>query len=1079
MPTQIEYSPSVNIIRDRNRAIRYIVTPNAAQAANVICDNIAQGSRVFNLIGSFGTGKSSFLWAFEQSAVSSKHYFQLPFGQKSKIQFLNFTGEYKSLKSFFAHHFGIETSDALLTKNIFAAIFQEYHALSKGNKMLFVLIDEFGKFLEYAAKNNPEEELYFIQQLAEFISNPAHNIILITTTHQNFEAYSHHLSSIQRQEWAKVKGRFKEISFNETVEQLLYLAAERLDQKSFEKPNEASVKILCDLFTRSKAFGAKPDFAEKTGLKLYPLDLFAANIMTLALQRYGQNERSLFSFLENPDHTGLQAHQKKNNLFYDLSNVYDYLIFNFYSYLASPSNQDRAAWAGIKNALDKIETEWDADIAEAHKVVKSVALLHQFAQNGATLDKEFITTYADKALGIASAEKIIDKLVDHKILLYRKYAKRFIVFDGTDVDIYQTLEAAGRQLEITDVATLVEKHYTLSPILAKAYYYQTGTPRLFEFKISNYPLEKLLPQGEIDGFINLVFNDKLTEKEIIKTSSVQEEAVLYGFYRNTKAIKELLYEIERSQKALKEVNERDKVARKEFENILNHQQTLLNHYILNNLYSDSGDICWVFKGEIQKISNKRAFNGGLSAICHNLYHKAPHYKNELVNRHKLPAPLYAAKRNYIKALAANWGQENLGFEKDKFPPEKTIFITLLRENGLAADPLQPNEHTSVRENSTFAPLWDICDEYLSSTRKGRRRIAELTEILSKRPLKLKQGLVEFWLPSYLFIRRNDFALFHKGIFIPNLTDEILELIAKYPHEYEIKAFDLEGIRLDIFNSYRLLLNQRETDQPTQKTFIETIKPFLVFFKSLPEYAKHTKRLSKEAFAIRTAIATSTDPEKTFFEDFPVALGCTMRDLQSKKQDLESYSQRLHEAIREIRTCFDELLNRIEGFVQTDIMYEAFTFEAYKEALQNRYKNLKKHLLLPHQKTFVQRLYSELDDRRAWLGSLVHALTGKTIETLRDEDEIVLYDKLKSMISDLDNLTNISRADVNEEKESVIQLEITSFEAIQKKILRLPKQKQTEVSTLQEKLKAQLGTDETMNVAALMQLLQDLVKNKTS
>lgn len=1078
MPTQIEYSPSTNIIRDRNRAIGYIVTPNAAQAAKVICDNIVHGSRVFNLIGSFGTGKSSFLWAFEQSATGSKHYFQLPFGHKPKVQFLDFTGEYKSLKSFFAHHFGIETSNALLTKNIFAAIFQEYHALEKEDKILFLLIDEFGKFLEYAAKNNPEEELYFIQQLAEFVSNPAHNIILITTTHQNFEAYSHHLSSIQRQEWAKVKGRFKEISFNETVEQLLYLAAERLEQKSFDKPNEESVKILGDLFTRSKVFGTKPDFAEKTGFKLYPLDLFAANILTLALQRYGQNERSLFSFLENPDHTGLQAYQKKNNPFYNLNNVYDYLIFNFYSYLASPSNQDRAAWVGIKNAMDKIEAEWDSDIAEAHKVVKSVALLHQFAQNGATLDKEFITIYADKALGIAFAEKIVDKLVENKILLYRKYAKRFIIFDGTDVDIYQTLEAAGRQLEITDVATLVEKHYTLSPILAKAYYYQTGTPRLFEFKISNYPLENLLPQGEIDGFINLVFNDKLTEKEIIKISSVQQEAVLYGFYRNTKAIKELLYEIERSQKALKEVNERDKVARKEFENILNHQQTLLNHYILNNLYRDSGDICWIFKGDIQKISNKRSFNGVLSAICHNLYHKAPQYKNELVNRHKLPAPLYAAKRNYIKALTANWGQENLGFEKDKFPPEKTIFITLLRENGLMADLSHLNEHLYVRENSTFAQLWNTCDEYLSSTQKGRRRIAELTEILSKRPLKLKQGLVEFWLPSYLFIRRNDFALFHKGVFIPNLTDEILELIAKYPYDYEIKAFDLDGIRLDIFNSYRLLLNQQETTQATQKTFIETIKPFLVFFKSLPEYAKHTKRLSKEALAIRTAIANSTDPEKTFFEDFPVALGYTMRELQSQKRDLQSYSHRLHEAIREIRTCFDELLNRIEGFVQTDIMYEALTFEAYKNALQNRYKNLKKHLLLPHQKTFIQRLYSELDDRRAWLGSLVHALTGKTIEALRDEDEMVLYDKLKSMISDLDNLTNISRADVNEEKESVIQLEITSFEAIQKKILRLPKQKQTEISTLQEKLKAQLGTDETMNVAALMQLLQDLINNKT-
>ena len=35
-----------------------------------------------------------------------------------------------------------------------------------------------------------------------------------------------------------------------------------------------------------------------TALSLYPLDLFAAQALTLSIQRYGQNERTIFSFLE-------------------------------------------------------------------------------------------------------------------------------------------------------------------------------------------------------------------------------------------------------------------------------------------------------------------------------------------------------------------------------------------------------------------------------------------------------------------------------------------------------------------------------------------------------------------------------------------------------------------------------------------------------------------------------------------------------------------------------------------------------------------------------------------------------------
>ncbi len=1069
-----KHTPSIHIIRDQNRELSYIPTPNATQAAQVIWDSLKQGGRAFNLIGSFGTGKSAFLWAFEQSARGQKHYFQFPFEKTFKVDFIPCVGEYKSLRAYFRQRFGLDENAT--TQTILAEIYQRYHKLGKGEKALFIAIDEFGKFLEYSAKNNPEEEIYFIQQLAEFCNNPDHNIILITTIHQNFEAYSYHLSSMQREEWRKVKGRLLEIAFNESVEQLLYLAAERMEQLDLGKPDKQMVENMIQLHHDSKAFVFSSDTPVNLGLKIFPLDLFSANVITSALQRYGQNERSLFSFLENPDYTGLRGYQKRSNPFYNLSNVYDYLIFNFYSYLISQANPDRAIWSSIKNALDKIENQWDRDILEAKKVVKSIGLLQLFAKHGSILDKVFWTKYAKVSLGIESAENIIEALEEAQILLFQRHNKRFILFEGTDIDIYSTLEAAGKQVEITDIATLVEKNYSLEPIFAKSHYYKTGTPRLFEFKISNYPLEKMLPQGEIDGFINLVFNDKLNIKDIVKVSSAQHEAVLYGFYLNSKAIKELLFEIERTKKALRDINQRDKVALKEFEGILAHQQSLLNHYILNNLYSNStNDICWVYRGQQIQIDNKRAFNTELSRICEHVYAKAPHYKNELVNRHKLPAPIYTAKRNYLKALSANWGLENMGFEKERFPPEKTIFITLLRENSLWPDTQKPSQAIEVASNSTFSSLWQVSNAFLDSARKSRRRVSEFAEILSKRPFKIKQGLIEFWLPTFLFIKRNDFALFNKGVFIANLNDEILELVTKYPQDYEVKAFDLEGIRLDIFNSYRLFLHQQETDQPTQQTFIETIKPFLIFFKKLPDYAKNTKRLSKEASAIRNAIATSTDPEKTFFDDFPLALGYSSKQLQSKREHLETYARNLQDAIREIRTCFDDLLNRYETFIQLEVIYENITFEEYQLLFRERFKKLKKHLLLPGQKAFVQRLYSESDDRRAWLGSLAQSLVGKNLEAFRDEDELLLYDKFKTIITDLDNLTNISQADINEAKESVFQLEIASFDDIQKKIVRLPKKKQAEINTLQAHLQAQLGADKTINIAAVMQILQDLIK----
>src|SRR5690606_13218044 len=101
----------------------------------------------------------------------------------------------------------------------------------KKGEFVLLVIDEFGKVLEHAANHNPEKELYFLQQLAEFVNHPKRdNVLLITTLHQNFGSYSKKLNEQQRNEWEKVKGRLKEIVFSEPVEQLLHLAAEQIEK---------------------------------------------------------------------------------------------------------------------------------------------------------------------------------------------------------------------------------------------------------------------------------------------------------------------------------------------------------------------------------------------------------------------------------------------------------------------------------------------------------------------------------------------------------------------------------------------------------------------------------------------------------------------------------------------------------------------------------------------------------------------------------------------------------------------------------------------------------------------------------
>ena len=50
----------------------------------------------------------------------------------------------------------------------------------------------------------------------------------------------------------------------------------------------------------------------------------------------------------------------------------------------------------------------------------------------------------------------------------------------------------------------------------------------------------------------------------------------------------------------------------------------------------------------------------------------------MVNKHKPSSAMSLARGKYLEKLLDDSDKENLGFENEKFPPEKTIYKTLLQ-----------------------------------------------------------------------------------------------------------------------------------------------------------------------------------------------------------------------------------------------------------------------------------------------------------------------------------------------------------------------------------------------------------------
>lgn len=1072
------FSPSVNININDIDLDKYFITSNVQAVFDAVVNNYQSGIRSVNLVGAYGTGKSSFLSAFSQHIAGNKLFYDNNAWTKcTSFRQIKITGSYESFIEIFSDAVNaksFKTSDLI---EAFINLLQRYNKSGIG---VLLIVDEFGKLLEYASKNQPEKELYFLQQIAEVVNSGDHEAIWITTLHQDFAAYASDLTRIQRNEWTKVKGRFKEISFNEPVEQLLYLASKRL-AATVPAHREAEFKSLFQAIVDARVYPLRDFFNEEVAAMLYPMDILSAAILALALQQYGQNERSLFSFLNGDNYYDLKEFDAGKSNFYSASHVYDFLNYNLNSFLLSKANPNYAKWAEIRNALERVEGEFDFKKQSVyHQIVKTIGLFQIFLPGSAKVDKQFLAAYVSGGAAAKPLEKAIEELEQRYIIRYYQRTHRYTLFEASDVDIDLAINEAG--LEVTranDVVKYLNAYFTFPTLSAKRAYFNFGTPRVFQFKISDNPYLSSIPEGEIDGYVNLIFNPFLSIDDIKAVSAATNDAVLFGLYKNADEIRSLIEEIEKAEIA-KEKHKADRIAKRELDSIIDLQKNLLNHYVMHSFYNDEV-IEWFYRGEkVLTITNNRNFNATLSDVCEQVYPLNPVFKSELANKSKLSPAISTARKDLFKALAEHSDKEDLDIIG--FPPQKSIYYSLLKETTI-------HRHTSLgwglheplpgEDIYNFRPLFEACDQFVNSSKGAKRSVYELYEILGRSPFKLKRGFLDFWIPVFLMMKRSDYALYGENGFITDLDGEVLELMVKRPKEYALKAFDVDGIRVDLFNQYRTMLELSQQTRTSNESFIQTIIPYLKFYKGLNAYAKNTKRISKQSQRIRKALTEATDPEILFFEDFPAALGFDIIQLTKKPELLKVFADALQQSIRELRTAFEDLQNRFEGVINS-LWNSELPFTAYKDKLRARYQlTLKSYLLLPYQRTFYDRLCSPLEDRRAWLSSVAQAVIGKTLENIGDEEELQLFDKFIQWIHELDNLNQIAENQIDLETEDVFKLEITTpGKQLNNQLIRLPKVKVKKFTDLESQLASIIDQENTFTKIAILaeMLRKELDKN---
>ena len=974
---------STNILRDSADNLEYIVTPNAQRIYSEIENTLNGKTSTYSLIGSYGTGKSSFLIALESTLRNNVVYFDKRINPKS-VGFVKIIGLHNSLRSALATSLKLKDDSE-------ESIIEALKVLEDKKSPLVILIDEFGKFIEYSLEHNPNREIYFLQLLAEHV-NSSPSTTLITTLHQNFSAYANS-SDTDIAEWEKVSGRFLPLNFNEPPETLIRLASSEISKLNYDGP---SIRHINSNIAKTRLIPEQFISTIKSCPTIAPFDALSAYVTISLLQKYGQNERSLFTFIGSDDNYGISQFRSS---IYSLSALYNYSINRLGHVIYSSENPYKLQWESAERAMQRADYYEDLDHTIAHAIIKSILLINIFSKANGCFDREVASKYFKSIYG-DKAVHVLERLEEQSIIQFLRRKNQLVFVEGTDLNLqYELLEANSRIPGNINLLEELNQLIQFPNVLAKRHFLRTGTPRFASYSFEDGS-EKEVDQSTCNVLIT-INGSKSTKHRPDLTCRLNHSKVL------EKSVRDLL-----KLQVVHAKFEEDFVVKRIIQGEFESELLSLKKELKRAMYRDS---VWISAGRKVKISSEKDLNINVSQFFDKKYFSCPIVINELINKTKLSPSINSSRRILMNALLNRNSDKSLGFVENKFPPEKTITYSTLIKEGMYS--FTTGTLRGPSKKSSYTPAWNYSIEFLESSRYSKRPLSELLEALARSPFGMKDGFIRYWIMFVLIVEENNFALFYKpeDRFLPFLSEEIIEAILRNPDQFQIKRYNFDRIPNSVVNTYeRIVSNGDISSKNSKKSIFKIYAEFLSKAKGLPGFTKQTKQhLSKEAIRFRDAIMTATDPEQAIISGIPSAFG--IEDISKvNKEDSERYSQQIRAAESELGNCYNELLERFYIRICTSLSLEPNTsLESVKKIVESKLKTLNLDVIEGRTKVVIQRLKSPLEDKGLWTKSVIDSIVGSNIENISD---IEVSPALISIDDAIEGLIEASQLHSNKSKD---------------------------------------------------------------
>lgn len=854
-----------------------------------------------------------------------------------------------------------------------------------------------------------------MQQLAELHRESDVPIYIVGLLHQAFADYGHRLSITQRNEWAKIQGRFEDIPFTESTAQALRLMSEAIERTGTDAFSYAIYKNAQTCLECLEQIIGAGQLTAKSLSEVYPLHPLTALVLPALCVRYAQNDRSLFTFLTSQEPFSFSSFLQQSYWEDEylptmkLHYLYDYFIESVGMTSASRVNAQR--WIEVQTLVNEARHLPEAQL----QLMKTIGVLNLAPSMGNLRATPELVTLAlcDKAPEadeIMYWGNILSELCKKGLIIHRKQLNELRLWEGSDFDVDAEV-AIQMDSDRSSLATLLSTFHSLKPLIAQRHSYRTGTLRYFErcYIDTDVELQNLqcLDVGS-DGLVGYW----LAEAQPLEIAPYTQEGkpFILLMANNVATLTNLASEYA----GLLRIRERspqlqqDGVARKEVHFRTNAAKRLLDDALHSAFKVDKKLACYAL-GSKTILSGAQSLNSLLSILCDQVYSEEFILWNELINRRELTSQGAKARRVLIEAMIEQGTKERLAFEGNG--PEVSIYYSVLERTGIhryegGAWGFHPPNTSRVQS------VWRGIEEFCLNAREKPVTIDQLHTHLAGPPYGIKQGVIPVFLAAVLLHHDDDVSFYKDGTFVPVLGAEHFELLMKDPSRFSVKYFEVAGLRVQVFKELEAILRRPNApipDKVRNATLLSVAKPLFQFIKKLPSYTLCTKSLSSEAQTVLRVLSQAQEPDILLFSALPIACGMTpfTVDTEDDGSSVQAFKKKLVQVLREIQTAYDLLLDKCRSLV-----YHTFALRLGEEKLRldlrGRANYIASQTFEPTLRRFVLAAGDEQASDRKWLEALLMIVADKPAEVWTDQDVTLFEMRLSDLARRFINLEALQK-----------------------------------------------------------------------